>query len=163
MEVSVCWSHLTNKSFCHTQRAIWSGEYAHTKEDWQSYLSYTDSNYATCELMCAVIVKCINHLLLDRSNYRLLETFPRSSNVGEVAEESLRTACDSLKNWVLHFRYWKESDKIWGQFMYCRSPVTHFLHTDYNILFNYKKNVDCVTRFGSVRDPWEQRYFDIRK
>jgi hypothetical protein len=23
--------------------------------------------------------------------------------------------------------------------MYCRSPVTHFLRTDYNILYNYKK------------------------
>jgi len=62
--------------------------------------------------MCALIVKCINHLLVDGSKSRLLETSPRSSNVGEVAEESLRTACNSLKNGVLHFRYWNESNKI---------------------------------------------------
>jgi len=37
--------------------------------------------------------------------------------------------------------------------MYSRSPVTHFLHTDYNILSNYKKNVGCVSRFGSETEP----------
>ena len=168
MEMSVCWSHLTLKSICHTQRANWRGQYAHTNEDWQSHLSYTESNYHTCELICALIVKCMNHLLVHGSNSRLLETSPRGCNVGEVAEESLRIVCNSLKNGVLHFRCWNESDKIWGQFMYCRSAVTHFSHTDYNIrvLSNYKKKkkkVGCVTRFGPETDPWELRHFVFRK
>jgi len=42
---------------------------------------------------------------MDGSNARHLETSPRRSNVGEVAEESLRTARNSLKNEVLHFLY----------------------------------------------------------